>query len=63
MTEYYIHLRNLKTGKEAKIRRYLTADQVKQSVIGRVDKHNVQLVDFFPIATVPGLFYNRTIKL
>lgn len=49
MKEYFIHLKNLTTGKEAKVRKLLTPAQVEQSVIGRIDSKNVQLVDFFEI--------------
>lgn len=49
MKEYFIHLKNLTTGKEVKVRKLLTPQQVKESVIGRIDSKNVQLVDFFEI--------------
>jgi hypothetical protein len=49
MTEYYIELKNLTTGKTARIRKYLTPVQVEKSTIGKIDKHNVQLVNFFEI--------------
>jgi len=49
MSEYFIHLKNLTTGEEKKFRKLLTDAQVKVSVIGKIDKHNVQLVDFWEI--------------
>ena len=49
MREYFIKLKNLSTGKEVSMRKLLTPAQVKESTVGRIDRNNVQLIEFFEI--------------
>ena len=51
MKEYFIHLKNITTGEEVKLRKLLTEAQVVIStkLLGKVDKNNIQLVDFWQI--------------
>ncbi len=49
MKEYLVRLKNLNTGKVFGFRKLLTPKQVAECVVGRVDKNNVQLVEFFEI--------------
>jgi hypothetical protein len=49
MKEYFIRLKNLTTGTELAFRKFLTPDQVKRSIVGRTDRNNIQLTEFWEI--------------